>query len=504
MDHADREGGDKPRIGQVKDDGDASCVETMRADNGSERKEEYLDKGQARGHLASTEIGNDSRVDDDINPTPESTDIQLLDESVASDREIIPPDSSGSRNTQTPFRSSASRHSSKTSPPKANRKRGIPHVYRDFSNIPDVAGFVRKKTGGVTQPFPEKLHDMLDNANEPTIVTWLPHGRAFLVKKPKIFTSQIMPKRITQGADAGAYYHELFLRGLPHLCMRMQRQKVKGTGHKQPADAQTEPDFYSMPPSEGQQNPVPLQRTPPAASTPSPTIYEDMSPGLRGVHGAAHLLKTIAAGLPGSAMKSPFSIGQQAAQEPTTASPIPNAHLPKTWPVSSKKDRSMSLLGRVTKADTSSVSTTGSPAMWPSSIASNAASSQNEDSSNGMPSQSKDQGSSTSDSANDGGTDESDAKDKVRSAATSSDLPAEKSKKEEPCAVPIRGGGKETFAHKTKGEKNKGPYSGKKTALQTGSKFQSRMSPKAREALFSQDIDLIENKVMRGIETEEA
>lgn len=49
-------------------------------------------------------------------------------------------------------------HLSETSPPKANRKRGIPHVYRDFSSIPDLAGFVRKKTGGVTQPFPEKVN----------------------------------------------------------------------------------------------------------------------------------------------------------------------------------------------------------------------------------------------------------------------------------------------------------------------------------------------------------
>jgi hypothetical protein len=55
---------------------------------------------------------------------------------------------------------------------------------------------VRKKTGGVTQPFPEKLHEMLDSETSPAaqaVVSWLPHGRAFVVRKPKEFTSKIMP-----------------------------------------------------------------------------------------------------------------------------------------------------------------------------------------------------------------------------------------------------------------------------------------------------------------------
>ena len=148
----------------------------------------------------------------------------------------------------------------------------LPHVYRDFSVMPDAAGFVRKKTGGVSQPFPEKLYEMLEAESQrpapSNIVSWLPHGRAFIVHKPKLFTQDIMPlffrqskltsfqrqlnlygfRRITQGQDAGAYYHELFLRGRPQLCMRMMRQKVKGTGHKQPTDVDSEPNFYIMPP----------------------------------------------------------------------------------------------------------------------------------------------------------------------------------------------------------------------------------------------------------------
>ena len=90
---------------------------------------------------------------------------------------------------------------------------------------------------------------------------------SFIVKQPKLFTSYIMPKyfrqtkltsfqrqlnlygfrRITQGPDSGAYYQEMFLRRRPKLCMRMNRQKVKGTGHKQPTDVTTEPNFYAMP-----------------------------------------------------------------------------------------------------------------------------------------------------------------------------------------------------------------------------------------------------------------
>ena len=154
-----------------------------------------------------------------------------------------------------------------------NNNNNNSNVYHDYSSVPDIVGFVRKKTGGVTQPFPEKLMEMLtleERQDSPSdgIVGWLPHGRAFIVRKPKMFTTEIMPKyfrqtkltsfqrqlnlygfrRITQGADAGAYYHELFLRGRPQLCMRMNRQKVKGTGHKQPTDAATEPNFYTMPP----------------------------------------------------------------------------------------------------------------------------------------------------------------------------------------------------------------------------------------------------------------
>jgi hypothetical protein len=81
---------------------------------------------------------------------------------------------------------------------KTARKRGVPHVYRDYTNEPDSSGYIRRKTGGVIQPFPDKLHEMLGNVHEPDVVTWLPHGRAFIVRKPKEFTTRIMPRFFRQ------------------------------------------------------------------------------------------------------------------------------------------------------------------------------------------------------------------------------------------------------------------------------------------------------------------
>ena len=55
--------------------------------------------------------------------------------------------------------------------------------------------------------------------------------------------------RLTKGADAGAYYHELFLRGEKYapLSQAIVRVKVKGTGIKGANNPADEPDFYRMP-----------------------------------------------------------------------------------------------------------------------------------------------------------------------------------------------------------------------------------------------------------------
>eukprot|EP00957_Ditylum_brightwellii_P071140 5407360-Ditylum_brightwellii.AAC.1 len=143
-------------------------------------------------------------------------------------------------------------------------------IYNDASLHTDPTPDTRRNRGGVTEPFPEKLHRMLHYAhteNLTDIVSFFPHGRAFAIHKASMFVSRIMPnffrqtrltsfqrqlnlygfKRIGTGPDTGGYYHELFLKGRPGLCVNMKRTKVKGTT-KLKRDADSEPNFYAMNP----------------------------------------------------------------------------------------------------------------------------------------------------------------------------------------------------------------------------------------------------------------
>lgn len=130
----------------------------------------------------------------------------------------------------------------------------------------------------------------------------MPHGRAFVVKQPKLLAAQILPRffkqtkylsftrqlnlwgfrRITRGMDAGAYYHPLFLPGRPHLTMRMKRIKIKGTGVRLSPDPSKEPNFYrdfeavSRPPARnpGPLPPLPSERFASIASHTVPTVRD--------------------------------------------------------------------------------------------------------------------------------------------------------------------------------------------------------------------------------------
>lgn len=124
-----------------------------------------------------------------------------------------------------------------------------------------------------SHPFPIKLHLLLEESEASGlghIISWQPHGRAFKIHNPTLFTETIMqnyfPKmrklpslqrqfnlygfeRLTRdGPDAGAYYHEAFLRYRPRLSLpRMTRKRVKGTGYKAASNPEAEPNLYAYP-----------------------------------------------------------------------------------------------------------------------------------------------------------------------------------------------------------------------------------------------------------------
>jgi len=150
------------------------------------------------------------------------------------------------------------------------RKKDSP--YLDVSKLQDPDISDKRTRGGVTEPYPEKLHRMLEEvqkSGKDDIISFFSHGRAFAVHDPDRFTSEIMPQyfkqsrlssfqrqlnlygftRITSGPDAGGYYHELFLKGRPSLAIHMRRVGLpKGEDRRKmrAKNMKSEPNFYAM------------------------------------------------------------------------------------------------------------------------------------------------------------------------------------------------------------------------------------------------------------------
>jgi len=157
----------------------------------------------------------------------------------------------------------------------AMRKKNSMYIDTSSMSDPDPTDLARRRTrGGVTEPFPDKLHRMLvevEETGKSDIISFFSHGRAFGVHDPERFVKEIMPTyfkqsrlssfqrqlnlygftRISSGPDVGGYYHELFLRGRPALCIHMRRVGVpQGEDRRKLKSGikKTEPNFYAMKP----------------------------------------------------------------------------------------------------------------------------------------------------------------------------------------------------------------------------------------------------------------
>lgn len=76
-----------------------------------------------------------------------------------------------------------------------------PYQYTDVSNLGDPQPDTRRNRGGVTEPFPSKLHRMLEYAEcegLADVVSFFSHGRAFAIHKPRRFVTEIMNKFFRQ------------------------------------------------------------------------------------------------------------------------------------------------------------------------------------------------------------------------------------------------------------------------------------------------------------------
>lgn len=133
---------------------------------------------------------------------------------------------------------------------------------------------VRIARGDSKEMFPMRLHALLSDPTVRDVISWLPHGKSFVVLRPDVFANQVLPRyfapegsnslnaktttmfgkdgslqtknkgvhkypsftrklnrwgfrQISRGPDAGAFCHELFQRDDPDLCRGMVCQKSR-------------------------------------------------------------------------------------------------------------------------------------------------------------------------------------------------------------------------------------------------------------------------------------
>jgi len=177
---------------------------------------------------------------------------------------------SGKRHSEVTYQEAASSklsiqaHQSHANQATASAKLST-HVYQDHADDPLASGYSPTSSG----TFPFILHTMLSEVEDiglSSIVSWQPHGRAFIVHDSDAFVEHVMKlyfnqsqmpsfrrqlnlwgfHRLNTGFDVGAYFHEYFLRDRIDLCVFIRRTKVKGGSS--PSIPMREPDFYAMPP----------------------------------------------------------------------------------------------------------------------------------------------------------------------------------------------------------------------------------------------------------------
>ena len=173
------------------------------------------------------------------------------------------------------------------------------YKYIDCSQIPPQPATAASKKPQDEVPvkyrrLPAKLREMLSTQEYEHIISWLPHGRAWKIHDSQAFIEHIIPqffdyqnfnsfvrlvnawgfRRMMKGPDRNSYYHELFLRGKPHLHDMMRR-----LGAKEKKVTGEEPNFASYPPCPPLEMPAPAPASSNAATIGNPNVGQSAVQG---------------------------------------------------------------------------------------------------------------------------------------------------------------------------------------------------------------------------------
>ena len=66
------------------------------------------------------------------------------------------------------------------------------HSYRDFSKVPPPPGW-EAPTSIDDMTFSQRVHHMLSQEHYESVISWMPHGRAFKVLVPRVFEKGLCP-----------------------------------------------------------------------------------------------------------------------------------------------------------------------------------------------------------------------------------------------------------------------------------------------------------------------
>lgn len=132
--------------------------------------------------------------------------------------------------------------------------------YRDFSTI--LSPSPLSLDDSLCTKFPSKLYRILSNPGLKTIITWLPHGRGWRIVNQEALEAKVLPRYFDNGKYSTfrrqingwgfrrirhrCYYHEMFLRGMPHLCQYMKRMKKEELAKRGSKRNLVDPNFVKQ------------------------------------------------------------------------------------------------------------------------------------------------------------------------------------------------------------------------------------------------------------------